>query len=135
MAHDPADPATITKRDLVDQIAAQSGLPKLQVKDVVQRFMDLVVAELARGNRLELREFGVFEVHTRAPRRAQNPRTLEKVEVPGKRVVKFKVGLVLRNRLREPAHAAPAPESTAPKPAPVAPKLAAPPPPRSNSPF
>jgi integration host factor subunit beta len=61
-------------------------------KDVIQLFLDEIVRELSRGNRLEFREFGVFEVKQRAARKAQNPRTLQKVSVPPKQVVKFKVG-------------------------------------------
>ncbi len=58
-----------------------------------------MVAELARGNRLEFREFGVFEIKTRAARTAQNPKTLKPVRVPAKRTVKFKVGRQLREAL------------------------------------
>ena len=56
----------------------------------------------ARGHRIEFRDFGVFEVHERQARLAQNPRTLEKVDVPPKRVVKFKPGRVMRDRVGEP---------------------------------
>jgi integration host factor subunit beta len=71
------------------------------VKDVIQEFLDKITEELARGNRLEFREFGVFEVKNRAARRAQNPRTLEKVQVPAKRVVKFKVGRRMREQVED----------------------------------
>ena len=71
-------------------------MTKVLVKDVIQRFLDKITEELAAGNRLEFREFGVFEVKDRAARRAQNPRTLEKVQVPAKKVVKFKVGRRMR---------------------------------------
>lgn len=81
---------TITKRELVNRIAEDMGQTKVVVRDVLQRFLNEIIDELAQGNRLEFREFGVFEVRERAPRIAQNPRTLEKVPVPAKRVVKFK---------------------------------------------
>ncbi|MFQ5507135.1 MAG: HU family DNA-binding protein [Planctomycetota bacterium] len=105
---------TITKKDLVNYItdaltrkdqdselseddqATKVRITKVLVKDVIQRFLDKITEELSEGNRLEFREFGVFEVKNRAPRRAQNPRTLEKVQVPAKRVVKFKVGRKMR---------------------------------------
>lgn len=90
---------TITKRELVNRIAEETDQTKVAVRDVVQRFLDSIVGELALGNRLEFREFGVFEVRERAARRAQNPKTLEKVDVPAKRVVKFKVGRVMRQRV------------------------------------
>jgi len=93
------DPLTITKKELVNRIADQTGQTKVVVKDILQRFLDEIIEELASGNRLEFREFGVFEVRERAARRAQNPRTLEKVHVPGKRVVKFKVGRLMRERI------------------------------------
>lgn len=111
-----SDAHTTTKKDLVHRIADQTGHTKAVVREVVQRFLDEIVDELAVGHRLEFREFGVFEVKERAPRRAQNPRTLEKVEVPGKRVVKFKVGRSMRLKVCDgPVPAAP---PSAPAPAP-----------------
>src|SRR5262245_42361631 len=137
-----AEPLTITKKELVNRIADQTGQTKVVVKDILQRFLDEIIDELAQGNRLEFREFGVFEVRGRAARKAQNPRTLEKVAVPAKRVVKFKVGRMMRERVCEeperprvdPKKAAKAPE---PKKGPIG-KLsppAPPTPPASNSPF
>lgn len=96
-----AEARTITKRELVNRIAEDIDQTKVVVRDVLQRFLDSIIDELAAGNRLEFREFGVFEVRERAARTAQNPRTLEKVEVPAKRVVKFKVGRVMRQRVCE----------------------------------
>ena len=83
---------TVTKKELTDRIADSLGAKRSLVKDVVQLFLDNIVDELANGNRLEFRDFGVFEVRTRKPRMAQNPRTLERVPVPLKSTVKFKVG-------------------------------------------
>ncbi len=93
------EPLTITKKELVHRIADATGQTKVVVKDVVQRFLDEIVGELVAGNRLEFREFGVFEIRQRASRVAQNPRTLEKVEVPAKRVVKFKAGRLMRQQI------------------------------------
>ncbi len=84
--------ATITKKELVNRISDLTRQTKIITKDVIQLFLDEIVKELGRGNRLEFREFGVFEVKQRAARKAQNPRTLQKVSVPPKQVVKFKVG-------------------------------------------
>ena len=92
---------TTTKKELVNRIADRTGQTKVVVKEVIQRFLDEIIEELSQGHRLEFREFGVFEVKERAARRAQNPRTLEKVSVPAKRVVKFKVGRVMRERVTE----------------------------------
>lgn len=90
---------TVTKKDLVARISEQSGQTKVITKDILQRFLDEIIAELAKGNRLEFREFGVFELKSRPARRAQNPRTLEKVDVPARRVVKFKVGRLMRQKV------------------------------------
>jgi integration host factor subunit beta len=92
-------PRTVTKKELVARIADRTGQTKVVAKEVIQLFLDEIIRELGRGNRLEFREFGVFEIKDRAARRAQNPRTLEKVEVPSKRVVKFKVGRLMKERV------------------------------------
>ena len=133
-------PETITKKELVNRIAEHTKQTKVVVKDIIQRFLDEIIDELSVGNRLEFREFGVFEVKERAARRAQNPRTLEKVYVPAKRVVKFKVGRLMRERVCDddgpPPETGPTsgPDQPAPEP-PTAPKPPAPQPPKSNSPF
>jgi integration host factor subunit beta len=93
--------ATITKKELIDRIADGTGHRRVQVKKVVQQFLDEVVNELGKGNRLEFRDFGVFETKLRKARKAQNPKTLEPVEVPEKRTVKFKVGRLMKQRLAE----------------------------------
>ncbi len=93
--------ATITKKDLIDRIADENNLKHLHVKKVVQHFLDEIVNEVGKGNRLEFRNFGVFEVRNRSPRIAQNPKTLEPVEVGAKRTVKFKVGRLMKQKLAE----------------------------------
>jgi len=90
---------TTTKRDLVQRISDSSGQTKVLVRDIIQAFLDEVGNELVAGNRLEFRKFGVFEVRHRPGRIAQNPKSLEKVVVPAKRVVKFKVGNVLKKKV------------------------------------
>lgn len=97
----------MTKKELVTRIAERTSQTKVVVKDVIQMFLDDIIDELARGNRLEFREFGVFEVKARSARRAQNPRTLVKVDVPAKRVVKFKVGRTMRSRVESPKRQGP----------------------------
>jgi integration host factor subunit beta len=91
--------ATITKKELIDRIADNAAQRRVQVKRVVQQFLDEIVNELGKGNRLEFRDFGVFETKIRKARKAQNPKTLEPVEVPEKRTVKFKVGRLMKARL------------------------------------
>ncbi len=90
---------TITKKELVHRIADKTGVTKVVAKEVIQSFLNSIIDELAAGNRLEFREFGVFESRERAARLAQNPRTLEKVPVPAKRIVKFKVGRLMRKKV------------------------------------
>lgn len=90
---------TITKKELVNRIADRTGQTKVVTKEIIQLFLDEIINELSSGNRLEFRDFGVFEVKFRKARRAQNPRTLEKVDVPPKKVVKFKVGRVMREKV------------------------------------
>ena len=100
--------ATITKKELIDRIADQLGIKRVVVKRVAQSFLDEIVLELGRGNRLEFRDFGVFECKQRAARIAQNPKTMERVTVPSKRTVKFKVGRLMKAKMQEIAakHAA-----------------------------
>ena len=91
--------ATITKKELIDRIAETTHHRRVQVKRVVQQFLDEIVLELGKGNRLEFRDFGVFESKLRKARKAQNPKTLEPVAVPEKRTVKFKVGRLMKQKL------------------------------------
>ena len=91
--------ATVTKKELIDQIAEASATKRVVVKKVIQSFLDNIIVELGKGNRLEFRDFGVFEVKYRKARMAQNPKTLEPVEVAPKRTVKFKVGRLMKQTL------------------------------------
>ena len=92
---------TITKKELMDRIADDLGYKRILTKEIIQAFLDAVIEEMAAGNRLEFRDFGVFDSKVRASRQAQNPKTLDKVFVPPKRSVKFKVGRVLKRKLDE----------------------------------
>ncbi len=87
---------TTTKKDLIHRIAVQTGQDRTAVKRTVQSFLNNVILELGRGNRLEFRDFGVFEIRQREPRMAENPKTLERVPVPAKKTVKFKVGRLMK---------------------------------------
>ncbi len=95
--------STITKKELIDRIAEKTQTKRVSVKRIIQAFLDEITAELCRNNRLEFRDFGVFETRTRAARTAQNPKTLERVEVPSKRTVKFKMGRLMKENLSVPA--------------------------------
>jgi integration host factor subunit beta len=91
--------STVTKKELIDRIAEKTQAKRVLVKRVTQAFLDEIIEELRKNNRLEFRDFGVFETRIRAARVAQNPKTLERVKVPPKKTVKFKMGRVMRENL------------------------------------
>src|ERR1035437_10312774 len=93
---------TVTKKELVDRIADQTDTKRVVVKEIVQAFLDEAIGELGRGNRLEFRDFGVFEVKQRAARLGQNPKTIERGQIPPKRTVKFKVGRWMKQKIQAP---------------------------------
>ena len=88
-----------TKHDIVKRIAAETKQPRNVVKQITQALLDDIIDELAHGRRLEFRDFGVFDVVTRKPRVARNPRTGEPIHVPAKTVVHFKQGRVMKARV------------------------------------
>ena len=91
----------MTKKEIVRVISEELGLTQQQTKDVVQRTFDSIVDTLVREGRIELRNFGVFEVKPRAARTARNPKTGEQVQVPEKFVVSFKPGKVMEQRVQD----------------------------------
>ena len=91
--------ATITKKDIFSKIAETTKTSQSTAKSIVQCFLDEIIGELAKGNRLEFRDFGVFEVRERAARMSQNPKTLEPAHVPARKAVKFKMGRLMREKL------------------------------------
>ncbi len=104
-----ANARTITKKELVLRIAERTQQKQTVTRDIIQLFIDEVIHELASGNRMELRDFGVFEVKTRRARKARNPKTGQEVRVPEKRVVSIKPGKKMKeliNRLAAEREAA-----------------------------
>ena len=91
----------MTKKDMAKAIAEEMGLTQGQVQQIVQRVFDGIIDTLVDEGRIELRNFGVFEVKKRKPRPARNPRTGEKVLVPEKAVVTFKPGLEMEEKVRK----------------------------------
>ena len=87
---------TLTKRDLVTRISEETGLTQQQVLDVVQKTLDYIGESLAKGDKVELRNFGVFEVIDRKGRIARNPKSRQEVFIPERKVVKFKPGKEMR---------------------------------------
>ncbi len=90
----------MTKKEIVKKISEDINLTQLKTKDIVQRTLDAIIQTLVAEGRIELRNFGVFEVKQRAPRKARNPRTGDKVYVPSKNVVTFKPGKEMEELVR-----------------------------------
>lgn len=97
------DRKTVTKKEIAAAIATKTAMPITQVGEVVQLWMDRLIEELASGNRIELRDFGVFEVRQRSARTGRNPKTGEKVEVAARAAVVFKAGKVMKGRVESTA--------------------------------
>jgi len=91
----------VTKKEIVKSISDELGLTQLRTKEIVQKTFDAIVEALVEERRIELRNFGVFEVKMRAARKARNPRTGGQVEVPAKFVVTFKPGKEMEAKVRE----------------------------------
>ena len=91
----------MTKKDIVRTISEEVGLTQQQTKEIVQKTFDAIIDSLVRERRIELRNFGVFEVKPRAARKARNPRTGDEVIVPKKHVVTFKPGKLLEAKVRD----------------------------------
>lgn len=92
----------MTKKEMAHVIAEELGVTQMLVKGIIQRVFDGIINTLAKEGRIELRNFGVFEVKQRKPRKARNPRTGEKVMVPAKRGVTFKAGLEMEEQVGKP---------------------------------
>ncbi len=90
----------MTKKDIVLKIAEETGLKQTDVKVAVQKALDHIIAALGRGETVELRNFGVFKVRSRRPRVGRNPRTGTKVPIPERKRVSFKVGMVMKKKVR-----------------------------------
>lgn len=90
----------MTKKDIVMKISNETNLTQIDVKKIVQRTLDSILEALERGETVELRNFGVFKVKNRRGRIGRNPRTGQEVQVPEKRVVVFKPGMVLKTKVK-----------------------------------
>jgi nucleoid DNA-binding protein len=129
----------VTKKEIVKTISEEIGMTQLKTKEIVQKTFDAIVETLVEERRIELRNFGVFEVKERAARKARNPRTGERVEVPEKFVVTFKPGKEMEEKVRQlerraAEQAAAQLGETAPAPNPAPAPAPAPAPPEPSSP-
>ena len=91
---------TMTKKDIIIKVADDTGLKQIQVRKVIQKTLDHIVANLSKGETVELRNFGIFKVKSRKGRMGRNPRTGESVPIPDKKVVSFKAGLVMKEQVK-----------------------------------
>jgi nucleoid DNA-binding protein len=97
----PLDPSVMTKKEIVRSISEKLNMTQLKTKDIVQNVFDCIADTLVEEGRIELRNFGVFEVRKRAARKARNPKTGDEVMVQEKLVVVFKSGKALEDSLQE----------------------------------
>src|SRR6185295_11855204 len=97
----PEESPTVTKKEIVKTISEEIGMTQLKTKEIVQKTFNAIVETLVEERRIELRNFGVFEVKARAARKARNPRTGQRVDVPEKFVVTFKPGKEMEEKVRE----------------------------------
>lgn len=88
----------MTKKEIVLKIAEETGLKQIDVKKAVQRTLDHITESLAKGETVELRNFGVFKVKTRKPRVGRNPKTGAAVPIPERKVVTFKAGMIMKKK-------------------------------------
>ena len=95
----PGKDKVTTKKEIVRRISKKLGVKQYIAKDVVQAFLDEVIDELATGNTLQFREFGVFYTVVRSARKARNPKTGAEVQIPAKTVVHFKVGRLMKQKV------------------------------------
>jgi integration host factor subunit beta len=101
LATKPEESPNVTKKEIVKTISEEIGMTQLKTKEIVQKTFNAIVETLVEERRIELRNFGVFEVKARAARKARNPRTGQRVDVPEKFVVTFKPGKEMEEKVRE----------------------------------
>jgi len=90
----------MTKKDIILKVSDETNLKQIDVKKVVQKTFDCIVEALARGEKIELRNFGVFKIKQRKSRTGRNPRTGQVVPVPPRKVVVFKPGLEMKKKIK-----------------------------------
>ena len=90
----------MTKKDIVLKVSDETNLKQIDVKKIVQKTFDCIIEALIRGEKIELRNFGVFKVKQRRSRTGRNPRTNQVIPVPPRKVVVFKAGLEMKQKIR-----------------------------------
>ena len=90
----------MTKKDIVLKVSDETNLKQIDVKKIVQKIFDCIIEALIRGEKIELRNFGVFKVKQRRSRTGRNPRTNQVIPVPPRKVVVFKAGLEMKQKIK-----------------------------------
>ena len=90
----------MTKKDIILKVADETNLKQTDVKRIVQKTFDFMIEALVRGEKIELRNFGVFKIKERKSRTGRNPRTGQIVPVPPRKVVVFKPGLEMKQQVK-----------------------------------
>ena len=89
------------RKEIISKVAEETGIRSPDVEKVFQKTLDVIISILARGEKIELRNFGVFKVKTRAAMTGRNPRTGEKIPVPPRKVIMFKPGLIMKRKMKD----------------------------------
>ncbi len=90
----------MTKRDLIIRISNETGLVQEDVRVVIQKTLDYIVETLSKGDRIEFRDFGIFDVYTRKARIGRNPNKPENtVRIPARKIVRFKPGKIMKSKV------------------------------------
>ncbi|OGW75895.1 MAG: integration host factor subunit beta [Omnitrophica bacterium RBG_13_46_9] len=90
----------MTKRDIIMKISEETDLKQVDVKKIVQKTLDMIIDSLSNNDTVELRNFGIFKVKSRKGRLGRNPKTGESVKIPEKKVVTFKPGLIMKEKVK-----------------------------------
>jgi len=90
----------MTKKDIILKVSDETNLKQIDVKKVVQKTLDCIIEALVRGEKIELRNFGVFKIKQRKSRTGRNPRTGQVVPVPPRKAVVFKPGLEMKKKVK-----------------------------------
>lgn len=91
----------MTKKEIVRAVSEEMELTQQATKAIVQKTFEVIIEMLCQEKRIEIRNFGVFEVRQRKPRKARNPKTSQQVVIPARMVVSFRPGKVMEDRVGE----------------------------------
>lgn len=90
----------MTKKEIVTRISDETDMKQIEVKKIVQKTLDIIIESLAKGEDVELRNFGIFRTKSRKARTGRNPKTGQDVQIPAKKAVAFRAGRVMKEKVR-----------------------------------